>query len=220
MIEDSNGRSRPRRWILYLSLGILVLLVAGCVGGVLYVGRWLVVEDPLGQAYAIVVLSGNLPDRAVEAARIYQGNYAAHVWISQPVSPAPQLETMHIVFIGEDFYNQKVLMARGVPADAIRILMDPSANTEQEVDEIARDCRRDGAHAVIIVTSKPHTRRVRMIWNRRVGDDPRAIVRYASDDSFDPAHWWRNTGDALDVVREMLGIANALAGFPLHPEQR
>jgi uncharacterized SAM-binding protein YcdF (DUF218 family) len=219
MIEDSNGRSRPRRWILYLSLGILVLLVAGCVGGVLYVGRWLVVEDPLGQAYAIVVLSGNLPDRAVEAARIYQGNYAAHVWISQPVSPAPQLETMHIVFIGEDFYNQKVLMARGVPADAIRILMDPSANTEQEVDEIARDCRRDGAHAVIIVTSKPHTRRVRMIWNRRVGDDPRAIVRYASDDSFDPAHWWRNTGDALDVVREMLGIANALAGFPLHPEQ-
>jgi uncharacterized SAM-binding protein YcdF (DUF218 family) len=219
MIEDSNGRSRPRRWILYLSLGILVLLVAGCVGGVLYVGRWLVVEDPLGQAYAIVVLSGNLPDRAVEAARIYQGNYAAHVWISQPVSPAPQLETMHIAFIGEDFYNQKVLMARGVPADAIRILMDPSANTEQEVDEIARDCRRDGAHAVIIVTSKPHTRRVRMIWNRRVGDDPRAIVRYASDDSFDPAHWWRNTGDALDVVREMLGIANALAGFPLHPEQ-
>ncbi len=33
--------------------------------------------------------------------------------------------------------------------------MDPSANTEQEVDEIARDCRRDGAHLVIIVTSKP-----------------------------------------------------------------
>jgi uncharacterized SAM-binding protein YcdF (DUF218 family) len=220
MIEDSNGRSRPRRWILYLCLGILVLLVAGCVGGLLYVGRWLVVEDPLGQAYAIVVLSGNLPDRAVEAARIYQGNYAAHVWISQPVSPAPQLETMHIVFIGEDFYNQKVLMARGVPADAIHILMDPSANTEQEVDEIARDCRSDGAHAVIIVTSKAHTRRVRMIWNRRVGDDPRAIVRYASDDSFDPERWWRNTGDALDVVREVLGIANALAGFPLHPEQR
>jgi len=72
---------------------------------------------------------------------------------------------------------------------------------------------------VIIVTSKPHTRRVRMIWNRRVGDDPRAIIRYVSDDSFDPARWWRNTGDALDVVREVLGIVNALAGFPLHPEQ-
>jgi uncharacterized SAM-binding protein YcdF (DUF218 family) len=220
MIQDPNGASRPRRWILYLCLGVLALLVAGCVGGLLYVGRWLVVEDPLEQAHAIVVLSGHLPDRAMEAARIYQGNYAAQVWVSQPVSPAPQLEAMHIAFIGEDFYNQKVLMARGVPADAIRILMDPSANTEQEVDEIARDCRRDGAHVVIIVTSKPHTRRVRMIWNRRVGDDPRAIVRYVSDDSFDPAHWWRSTSDALDVVREVLGIANALAGFPLHPAEQ
>ena len=169
-------------------------------------------------AHAIVVLSGRLPDRAIEAARIYQGNFASQVWVSQPVSPAAQLETMHIAFIGEDFYNQKVLMARGVPADAIRILMDPSANTEQEVDEIARECRRDDAHLVIIVTSKPHTRRVRLIWNRRVGDDPRAIVRYVSDDPFDPAHWWRSTGDALDVVREVLGIANVLAGFPLHPE--
>jgi uncharacterized SAM-binding protein YcdF (DUF218 family) len=211
--------SRSRRWIFYLSLSALALLVGGCVWGLLYVGRWLVVEDPLEPAYAIVVLSGRLPDRAIEAARIYQGNFSARVWVSQPVSPAAQLQAMNIAFIGEDFYNQKVLMARGVPADAIQILMDPSANTEQEVDEIARDCRRDGAHVVIIVTSKPHTRRVRLIWNRRVGDDPRAIIRYVSDDSFEPRHWWRTTADALDVVREVLGIANALAGFPLHPEQ-
>ena len=211
--------TRLRRWILYLSLSILVLLAGGFVFGLFYVGQWLVVEDSLGQAHAIVVLSGNLPGRAIEAARIYQGNFASQVWVSQPVSPAPQLATMHIAFIGEDFYNQKVLMARGVPADAIRILTDPSANTEEEVDEIARDCRRDGAHVVIIVTSKPHSRRARLIWDRRIGNDPRAIVRYVSDDSFDPAHWWRNTQDALDVVREVLGIANALAGFPLHPEQ-
>jgi uncharacterized SAM-binding protein YcdF (DUF218 family) len=211
--------TRPRRWILYLSLSALVLLAGGFGFGLFYVGQWLVVEDSLGQAHAIVVLSGNLPGRAIEAARIYRGNFASQVWVSQPVSPAPQLATMHITFIGEDFYNQKVLMARGVPADAIRILTDPSANTEEEVDEIARDCRRDGAHAVIIVTSKPHTRRVRLIWDHRIGNDPRAIIRYVSDDSFDPAHWWRSTTDALDVVREVLGSANALAGFPLHPEQ-
>jgi uncharacterized SAM-binding protein YcdF (DUF218 family) len=210
--------TRTRRWIVYICIGVLVLLVAGCVAGLLEAGRWLVVQDPLEPAHAIVVLSGNVPDRAVEAARIYQASFASQVWVSQPVSPAAQLEAMHIAFIGEDFYNQKVLMARGVPADSIRILADPSANTEDEVDEIARDCRRDGAHLVIIVTSKPHTRRVRLIWNRRVGGDPRAIVRYATDDPFDPAHWWRSTADALDVVREVLGIANALAGFPLHPE--
>lgn len=210
---------RPRHWILYLSiLGVLVLLVGACLLAAWGVGRSLVFEDPLQQAHAIVVLSGELPDRAVEAARIYRQNVAAQVWVSQPVGPGPELQRMGIAYVGEDFYNQKVLMAQGVPADAIRILMDPAANTEQEVDEIARDLRRDNAHTVIIVTSKPHTRRVRLIWDKRVGDDPRAIVRYVSDDPFDPAHWWRSTSSALDVVREVLGIANALANFPLHPE--
>jgi len=206
-----------RRWVLGFSIFIAIV---ACVFLFVFlsVGRWLVYQDPLRQAHAIVVLSGRLPDRALEAARIYRQNYAAQVWVSQPVSPAPELEKMHIAYVGEDFYNQKVLMAQSVPADAIRILMDPAANTEQEVDEIARDLRRDDAHAVIIVTSKPHTRRVRLIWDKRVGNDPRAVVRYASDDTFDPSHWWRSTSDALDVVREVLGIANAVAGFPLHAE--
>jgi hypothetical protein len=48
-----------------------------------------------------------------------------------------------------------------------------------------------------------------------VGSDPELIVRYARDDPYDGAHWWRRTKDGLDVVREVLGLANAWAGFPL-----
>lgn len=207
--------NKRRRWIVGLS--ILAAFAGLLIWGFLHLGEWLVVEDPLSVAHAIVVLSGKLPDRALEAARLYRQDYAAQVWVSQPISPAAALARMNIFFVGEDFYNQKVLMASGVPADAIRVFEMPVANTEEEVDEIARDCRRDQAHSVIIVTSKPHTRRVRLIWSRRVGNDPRLIVRYASDDSFDAAHWWRISADALDVVREWLGIANALLGFPARP---
>jgi uncharacterized SAM-binding protein YcdF (DUF218 family) len=203
------------RWIV--GIGVLLLLVAVSIFVFLNLGNWLVVEDPLAVAHAIVVLSGELPDRALEAARIYRQDQAAQVWVSQGLSPAGELARMNIAFIGEDFYNQKVLMANGVPADAIRVLDMPSANTEEEVDEIARDCRRDQAHTVIIVTSKPHTRRVRLIWSRRVGNDPQLIVRYMSNDTFDAAHWWRVSRDALDVVREWLGIANAAFGFPARP---
>jgi len=55
-----------------------------------------------------------------------------------------------------------------------------------------------------------------LLWSRRVGDDPQLIVRY-SDEAFDAAHWWRISKDALDVVREWLGIANAWLGFPARP---
>ena len=208
--------STKRRWIL---AGMSVSPRRGGVPRVfLYLGRWLVVQDPVETAHAIVVLSGQMPERAEEAARLYAQSSAAEVWVSQPVSPAVELEKMHIPYVGEAFYNQRVLMANGVPADAIRVFEDPIANTEEEVDEIARDCRRDGAHKVIIVTSKPHTRRVRIIWHRRIGDDPQLIVRYTTDDAFDPTHWWRRTPDVLDVVRESLGILNAWVGFPVRPE--
>jgi uncharacterized SAM-binding protein YcdF (DUF218 family) len=205
-----------RRWIA--SLCVAAILAGACLGALLYVGKWLVVEDPLSPAHAIVVLSGRMPSRAMEAARLYRQNFSAQVWVSLPTSPARKLEEMHIAYLGEEFYNQKVLMANGVPPDAIHVLEQPAANTEEEVDEIARECRRDAAHVVIVVTSMPHTRRVREIWKRRVGSDPRLIVRYTSDDPYDAVHWWRTSQDALDVAREVLGLANAWAGFPARPE--
>jgi uncharacterized SAM-binding protein YcdF (DUF218 family) len=165
----------------------------------------------------IVVLSGRLPERALEAAQVYKAGFADQVWISPPPSPTEELKAMHISFLGEDFYNEKVLIAQGVPLDAIRILDHPDENTEAEVRQIAEDLHKLEFHSVIIVTSKPHTRRVRTIWRKLVGTEPSMIVHYSPDDSYDGAHWWRHTRDALDVVRETLGLLNAWAGFPLRP---
>jgi len=127
---------------------------------------------------------------------------------------------MDIPYLGEESYSQKILIHLGVPADAIHILEKPVVNTEQEVLEIAAELRRGEGRKVIVVTSKPHTRRVKAIWKARVGASPPALVRYASGDDYDGAHWWRRTHDALAVVREVLGLANAWAGFPVRPAGR
>jgi uncharacterized SAM-binding protein YcdF (DUF218 family) len=108
-------------------------------------------------------------------------------------------------------------MKLGVPSDAIRVLDRPAGNTLEEVEEIAAELKRAGDKKVIVVTTKAHTRRVRFIWHKRVGDSPRAIVRFARDDPYDGSRWWRTTAGALDVVREVLGLANAWAGFPVRP---
>src|SRR5579862_6538080 len=192
-----------RRWLI--PGGIIIVLIAVAATMFFTIGSWLVVEDTLVHADVIVVLSGRLPERAVEAARVYKAGYADQVWITPPISPVDELKTMKISYLGEDFYNEKVLMAMGVPPDSIRILEHPDANTEAEVRQIQEDLRNLQYHSVIIVTSKPHTRRVRTIWRKLVGSDPRLMVHYAQDDVYDGAHWWRHTRDALDVVRETLG---------------
>lgn len=206
-----------QRWLI--PGGIFAAIVIVVVAALLSVGRWLEVEDPLVHADVIVILSGRLPERAVEAARMFHAGYAEQVWISPPISPVDDLKAMNISFLGEDFYNEKVLIAKGVPADAIRILDHPDANTEEEVRQVSEALRDLKFHSVIIVTSKPHTRRVRTIWRKLVGSDPSMAVRYAQDDPYDGTHWWRHTRDGLDVVRETLGLLNAWAGFPLRPNR-
>jgi hypothetical protein len=108
-------------------------------------------------------------------------------------------------------------MREGVPANAI-LTVEPAINdTADEIRAITAELEREKAQTVIIVTTKAHTRRVRTLWTELSRGRWRAIVRAASADPFAPDHWWRSTGDALDVVREVLGLLNAWAGLPLHP---
>ncbi len=214
----SRWKRRLRRILIVTVL--LTVLAGGATWAFRHVGQWLVVEDQLEPAQTIVVLSGGMPIQAREAAEIYRQGFAAQVWVTRPVGPAKELQQMDIFYLGEESYSQKILIHLGVPADAIHILEKPVINTEEEVLAIAAELRRGEGRKVIVVTSKPHTRRVKAIWKARVGESPRALVRYASGDDYDGAHWWRRTHDALDVVREILGLANAWAGFPVRPAQR
>jgi hypothetical protein len=183
----------------------------------LCLGRWLVVEDPLEKAQAIVVLSGRMPLRAMEAAKLFRNGYAPKVWLTHPTEPGAALEAMGIPYVGEDSYNSRILIHQGVPADAIRVLQPSILNTADELAAVSAALGDVRESSVIIVTSKVHTRRVRILWHRIAARRGRALVRAASDDPFEPGRWWRTSGDALDVVREFLGILNAWAGMPLHP---
>ncbi len=211
--EAPPRRPRVGRWIL-LAAGLLIVIVA--IVAFLNVGRWLVVEDPLEKAQAIAVLSGRMPMRAIEAAKCYREGYAPEIWLTRTAEPGESLQSMGISYVGEDFYSLKVLMHEGVPADAIRVLKPAIVNSADEMNVIAGALAEEKSDKVIIVTTKAHTRRVRALWRQLEGGRGRAVVRAASDDPFDPSRWWRTSGDALDVVREVLGLFNAWAGLPLH----
>jgi uncharacterized SAM-binding protein YcdF (DUF218 family) len=206
-------RERGRRGLLAVCLGAILVAVV-CFFGV---GRWLVVEDPLAKARAIAVLSGNMPVRAMEAARLFRAGYAPEVWLTHSAEPGETLAEMGIPFAGEDYYNRQVLIHEGVPPGAIRLLEPAIVNTADEMNVIATVLAGERERSMIIVTTKAHTRRVRLLWRRLAAGRGVAIVRAASDDPYNPWRWWRNTGDALDVVREVLGLANAWAGQPLRP---
>jgi uncharacterized SAM-binding protein YcdF (DUF218 family) len=205
------SRRRFRGW--FFALGVLLVLGAGSVWIFFHIGAWLVVEDPLEPSPVAVVLSGEMPERAREAAEIYRTGNAKQIWITHPADATREMHEMGIDYLGETFYNQSVLLHLHVPIEVTRVLDPEIINTQDEVRVISEAAREAGIHRVIIVTSKAHTRRVHAIWKKMVGADPALIVRYAPDDPFDPRHWWRHTSDSLQVVREVLGLANVWSGF-------
>jgi uncharacterized SAM-binding protein YcdF (DUF218 family) len=214
----TQNKSRGTRALLLLS-ALALLLIAAFIA-IRSAGRWLVREDALAPADVIVVLSGGLPYRAERAAAIYKQGYAPEVWVSWPESPVAELESLGVKYLGEEEYDRQILIAEGVPATAIHIFPDTIIDTQQEIEEITRDMRTAGKSRVIIVTSPQHTRRVRALWNRLAGTGLQASVRAAFEDPYDASHWWRNSRDALSVVREFLGLLNAWAGLPVHPHAR
>ena len=220
MPNDTRRASRSpllRRLCVIVLLALSLALAIGAVVAFRGVGRWLVRPDPLAPADVIVVLSGTMPARAEEAARIFQMGYAHKVWITRPVSAADELARMGIPYAGEEDYSREVLIHEGVPAQAIRILPETIVDTQQEVEEISRAARAEGDSRVMIVTSPQHTRRVKTLWLKLVGRNPALIVRGAPQDGFDADHWWRNTRDAFSVVRELMGLLNVWTGLHVHP---
>jgi uncharacterized SAM-binding protein YcdF (DUF218 family) len=211
-------QTKGASWRWKIAALLILLLCGSLVFLFLNVGRWLVHEDSLQQAQAIVVLSGGMPIRALEAAKIYHEGYAHEIWLTRPAEPRASLEALGIPFEGEEDDNKQVLIHEGVPPEAIRILDPPIYNTADEIRDIASSMNASGAHVVIVVTTKAHTRRVRALWNKLARGSEKIIVRAAAEDSFDPAHWWRTSGGALDVVREILGLLNVWAGLPLRPQ--
>jgi uncharacterized SAM-binding protein YcdF (DUF218 family) len=215
MPGSAPHKPRARRNTL-VSASVVILLSIAILLAFLQAGSWLVREDPLEPAKAIVILSGGLPERALAAAQIYSGGFAKEVWLTKPLQPSAAMQELQLPYAGEEEYSRMVLISKGVPNSAIRILQPKILNTADELHAVSGALGTQPA-VVIVVTSKAHTRRVHALWNR-ILDTHRArlLVRAAPEDYFDPPHWWRTSNDALTVVREYLGLMNVWAGLPLH----
>ncbi len=137
-VKRSETTPLKHRRTLRILLGLAGMVLLSALLFLLFVGRWLVVEDPLEKAQAIVVLSGRMPLRAMEAAKLYREGYA----------PKCMADAFHGTWRdarshGDLLHRRRrlqlaqVLMHEGVPADAIRVLEPPIINTADEIAAVS-----------------------------------------------------------------------------------
>ena len=101
------------------------------------------------------------------------------------------------------------LRRMGVPADAIAVLGERD-NTKEEAVEIHDQVVANRWSRIIIVTSKQHTRRARLVASRKLaGTGVHVIMRASRYDRTDPAQWWKDR----PTLRFTLFEAQRLFGY-------
>lgn len=196
---------RPR--LLTLIAAAVVTSLAGAWGA----GRWLVVADPLpARADAIVIMAGSVPDRSLEAADLYRAGLAPRVVITRErLGQAGSLLHAHGIHLPEgDDLTRTVLTGLGVPDAAIVRLRRRTRNTRTEARTIARWACRNRMHELIVVSSRTHTRRARMILRQSLGPSVHLAMRPSRYDPFTAGRWWRVASSAKQVLSEYEKLAH------------
>jgi uncharacterized SAM-binding protein YcdF (DUF218 family) len=184
--------------------GLIAALVL-CVTGALlfaYAGRFLSVDDPLPDAAdAIVIMAGSIPDRTLEAADLYHTGLAPRVVVTKEEMRSGD-DKLHArgVRLPETYdLTITALEALGVPRTAIVLLARRNDSTESEARTIARWACRHGVRRLIVVTSRPHSRRARLILRESLGPSVALTLVPTRYDPFVAGRWWRDRRSAKFV---------------------
>lgn len=200
---------RSKRWRgLLIAVGILAAVAASVAWQraqlLTALGRFLVVADPLHAADAIVVLSGSIPDRVLEAVDLYQAGYAPRIVLTREGRPpgydallarGGSLPERH-----EE--NRRIALELGVPAEAVEVPERRANSTLAEAQALVAFLRERGFRRILLVTSRSHARRARAVFSAIAAGQPEVWVVPSRYDPFRPQDWWQNRALARRLVTE------------------
>jgi uncharacterized SAM-binding protein YcdF (DUF218 family) len=166
--------------------------------------EWLIREDSLVKADAIVALGGdNRCNRERRAAELWRQGWADNVVVSGISYPWG-------FHTGEA--ARKYVMSLGVPGEKISMISE-TLNTRAEARALDELMRERGWNSAIIVTSAFHSRRATYTIERAApGRSFHSSPVPTGSPEWAPRAWWSRRDDVYLTVREFASWANTLAG--------
>jgi uncharacterized SAM-binding protein YcdF (DUF218 family) len=180
-----------KRLLVRSAVIVAPLLILGIIA-LRGLGSFLVYEDPLEKADGIMILGGTMYERQLEAVDLYKDGWAPRLFILREVSDWGEAELVKrgVQYLSVADAQVDVMERLGVPRDRITIL-DRANSTAQEAVILRDVAAREKLSTVIIVTSKQHTRRARLVINRRMREiGVKVIVRASRYDRANVDRWW------------------------------
>jgi uncharacterized SAM-binding protein YcdF (DUF218 family) len=196
--ETRHGRWRGRAALAIAAAAVLLVVVSHPLW-LRALGHWLVVNDPLQVADAIVVLGGGGPDRVAGGVALFEAGYAPWLVVTNMPLNTPGIR--------EDYAElmRREAVWQGVPEE--RILRAPgTVRTTYEEALVARQlCSAESFRSLIVVSDLYHTRRVRRAFGDALaGSGIHVMVRASQYSGWQPDDWWRTMDGLRDTWTEYL----------------
>jgi uncharacterized SAM-binding protein YcdF (DUF218 family) len=199
-------------WSLLAAIAVAGLLYAARRPLLIAIGSFLIVQDEPTRADAIVVLSGSIPDRILQAVDLYKAQLAPRIILTQE-PPLPGLADLRArgVYLPEHHeQNRDIAQQLGVPPAAISVMSTPSWSTLTEAQALAGYLQTQGIKSILLVTSKAHARRARMVFRAVANGNLQIRVCPSHYDPFAADGWWQRRPSVRRVVIEYGKLLNYL----------
>ena len=168
------------------------------------VGGFLIVHDEPRPADAIVVLSGSIPDRILEAVDLYQAQLAPRIILTQE-GMLPGLAALRArggSLPEHHEQNRSIAEQLGVPADAISVMTTPAWSTLTEAEGLVAYLQQQQIKSILLVTSQAHARRASMVFHNLADGKLQILVCPSRYDPFAADNWWSRRPFVRRVVTE------------------
>jgi uncharacterized SAM-binding protein YcdF (DUF218 family) len=202
MPTPMNRRFAEIRWLRrLLVLGTLGVLLWFAVPQVLPgVAGYLDVSQPPHVVDCVMVLGGGVDSRPFAAAALIKAGRARQVLL-----PRVQLDAaaQDGFLPPEQEITRQVLLKRGVPATAIRLLPGDVASTQDEARALAAYLADKPDLTVAVVTTTWHTRRARRVFEQVLGERATQLSFVGvPTDGYAPDDWWRHDDSFATYLTE------------------
>jgi uncharacterized SAM-binding protein YcdF (DUF218 family) len=155
------------------------------------------INDPPAKADAIVVLGGGAHFRSFEAVRLYQAGWAPTVVVMN--SELRATDRLGLT-IPEAELVRRILLTNAVPVEAIQIVGTNLTSTHDEALSLKEWSKDSHAASFLIPTGPFHSRRVRWVFHKQLGNSARLTVTSIHPEQC--RDWWKKEKTLIDFETE------------------
>jgi uncharacterized SAM-binding protein YcdF (DUF218 family) len=173
-------------------------------------GAYLDVSTPPRAVDDVMVLGGGPDTRPFVAAAVYKAGLANRILLP---TVRPSSESADGLVPADHEIMRRVLLKRGVPAEAIVMLPGEVNSTAEEARSLQQYLEEHPGRRVAVVTNDYHTRRARWIFRTEIGDRAADLPFFAAPtDDYDANDWWRSETGLKQYANEYVKLFAYLVG--------